>query len=481
METMSGLDAKFLYSETPTAHMHTIKVAVSDTSGIEGGFSFATLSEVLGQLLVRLPSFRRRVVTVPLGLGHPVWVEDPDFELGRHLGRTVLDPPGDERALAAAVARFAGSPLPRDRPLWAIQVVEGLADHRIAVVVKLHHAMADGSAAVALLRNVVEAATVAPDPSVAVDPWAPEPLPTRGRLVARALGEHVTRLRGLPHLVRGSVTSARASEHRRRSFEPMPPLPLHHIPRTSLNVSLTPARTFAMTRLPLGVMREIRQATGTTLNDVYLAVCAGALRAYLADRGELPTRDLVASVPVSTDPDAARMAGNRVDNIYVAIGTDIADPAARLAAVHAGVRASKEVRSLLGHDLLEQRADVVPPQLYQPTVRLWTRSHAANVLHPPLNVILSNVAGPKEPIRMGPVVIDALYSVGPILEGIGCNITAWSYEDALGVSVIGCPVSLPDPWALVDRLHDALAELADAVGRPTPTIDHRTVPRRSHG
>jgi diacylglycerol O-acyltransferase len=427
------------------------------------GFSFATLTEVLGQLLVRLPPFRRRIVPVPLGLGHPVWVEDPDFDLARHLDRVVLDPPGDDRSLAAAVAAFAGTVLPRDRPLWAIRVVEGLRGDRIAVVVKLHHAVADGSAAVALLQNVVEAATVAPDPSPSPDPWRPEPLPTRGRLVARALSEHLTRVRGLPHLARVSVSSTRASERRRRTLEPMPPIPLHHIPKTSLNVSLDAARTFAMTHLPLDALREIRRATGTTLNDVYLTVCAGALRSYLAERDELPARSLVASVPVSTDPGVARLSGNRVDNIYVAIRTDLADPAARLAAVHDGVRASKEVRSLLGHEFLEQRSDVVPPQLYTPAVRLWTRSRAADHVHPPLNVILSNVAGPREAIRMGPVLLEALYSVGPILEGIGLNITAWSYEDLLGVSLIGCPHSLPDPWALVGHLHGALDELIRSV------------------
>ena len=468
METMTGLDAKFLYSETATTHMHTVKVAVSDTSALEGGFSFDVLSQVLGQLLVRLPPFRRRVVAVPLGLGHPVWVEDPGFDLRRHLGRVVLRPPGDDRALAAAIAEFAGTPLPRDRPLWAIRVVEGLADDRIAVVVKLHHAVADGSAAVALLRNVVEAAAAAPDPEPPPDPWVPEPLPSGRQLVRRALAEQGTRLRGLPHLVRSQVSSTRASERRRHSFDPMPPIPLRHIPRTPLNVSLGADRTFAMTRLPLHVLRDVRRATGTTLNDVYLTVCAGALRAYLADRDALPRRSLVASVPVSTDPDAARLSGNRVDNIYVDIGTDLADPAARLAAVHDGVRAAKEVRSQLGHDLLEQRADVVPPQLYRPTVRLWSRSHAANVLHPPLNIILSNVAGPTEPIRFGPVRLEALYSVGPILEGIGCNLTAWSYGDDLGVSAIGCRASLPDPWDLIDRLHGALADLERAVDGRTP-------------
>ncbi|HEY5110335.1 MAG TPA: WS/DGAT domain-containing protein, partial [Acidimicrobiales bacterium] len=225
-----------------------------------------------------------------------------------------------------------------------------------------------------------------------------------------------------------------------------------------------PERTFAITRLPLGALQDIRRATGTTFNDVYLAVCAGALRRYLVEREELPLRPLVASVPVSTDPDVARMSGNRVDNIYVSVATDVADPLERLRTIHDGVVAARAVRQQLGHDLLEQRADVVPPQLYQPTVRLWSRSHVADHLHPPLNVILSNVAGPREEIRMGPVGLEALYSVGPILEGIGLNVTAWSYEDVLGVSLIGCPKSVPDPWALVDQFHLALEELRRAVG-----------------
>ena len=243
-----------------------------------------------------------------------------------------------------------------------------------------------------------------------------------------------------------------------------PPLPLHHIPKTSFNVSLTSERTFAMTKLPLEDLKSIRRTAGTTLNDVYLCVCAGALRRYLLDRGELPARPLVASVPVSTDPNVARMSGNRVDNLYVSIGTDIADPVQRLEHIRSMTAASKEVRRVLGHDLFEQRADFVPPQIYHSAVQLWTRSHLADRVHPPLNVVLSNVAGPRERIFFGPIQIEALYSVGPILEGIGLNITAWSYEQTLGVSVLGSPVSVPDPWLIVDALHAALEELGDAIG-----------------
>jgi len=464
---MAALDAKFLYSETPATHMHTIKVAVSDVSAVPGGFSYDNLADVLGRLLVRLPPFRRRVVPVPWGLDHPVWVEDPEFDLKRHLSRTVLADPGSDRQLAAAVAAFASRPLLRDRPLWELLVIEGLARQRIAVVVKIHHAVADGSAAVALLQNAVQGVASVATSEPIDDPWQPESIPTKRQLLSMAAHDHLTRWKGLPRLVRQSIKQTRASEHRRRSFASRPPLPLHHIPKTSFNVSITSARTFAMTNLPLGELKAIRRAAGTTLNDVYLAICGGALRRYLSDRGELPDRPLVASVPVSTDPDSARLSGNRVDNLYVFIGTDVADPLLRLRQIHDGMQASKEVRGLLGHDGLAQRADVVPPQIYNSVVRLWSRSHVADRVHPPLNVVLSNVAGPREKIFFGPIALEALYSVGPILEGIGLNLTAWSYEDNLGVSLLACPTSVPDPWSILDALHDSLDELRIAIDRDT--------------
>ena len=464
METMTGLDAKFLYSETPTAHMHTIKVVVSDVSALKGEFSYDTLIEVFAGQLDRLPPFRRRVIPVPWGLGHPVWVEDPEFDLSRHIRRRVLSGSASERELAAVVGEFAGTPLERDRPLWELLVVEGLAGGRIAVVAKIHHAVADGSAAVALLQNAVQSGDSGSSPEPDADPWRPDALPTRGELLRMAAHDHALRWKGLPRFVAQSARQTRASEARRRTFAVKPPLPLHHIPKTSFNVSLTSERTFAMTHLPLEELKSIRRTAGTTLNDVYLCVCAGALRRYLMGRDELPVRPLVASVPVSTDPNVARMSGNRVDNLYVSIGTDIANPVERLEHIRSMTAASKEVRDLLGHALFEQRADFVPPQIYHSAVQLWTRSHMADRLHPPLNVVLSNVAGPRERITFGPIELEALYSVGPILEGIGLNITAWSYEQALGVSLLGSPVSVPDPWEIVDALHVALEELGEAIG-----------------
>ena len=186
------------------------------------------------------------------------------------------------------------------------------------------------------------------------------------------------------------------------------------------------------------------------------------LRTYLAEVGALPDRPLVASVPVSTDPSVTRLGGNHVDNLYVSIGTDIADPLERLRHIHDISAASKDERAVLGNDLLERRADVVPPQLYALIVRTWGRTRLANHMRPPVNLVLSNVAGPRQRLHIGQAMLEAIYSVGPILEGIGLNITAWSYADALHVSVLGCPTSVPDPWLIVEALHSALAEIKQA-------------------
>jgi diacylglycerol O-acyltransferase len=454
---MTGIDAKFLYSDTATAHMHTIKVVISDVSKMEGGFSYDVFLEVLGQQLGRLPPFRRRVVTVPLSLGHPVWIEDPDFDLRHHVSSRRVGGSGSLRDVAAVVADIAGSSLRRDRPLWEMVVVEGLEGGRMAVVAKVHHAVADGMATVAMLQNVVQGVGEANDVPP-IDDWRPEPIPSRRLLLRAAARQHADRLRGLPRLVARSVRGARTSEARRRRLPVKPPLPLQ-TPKTSFNVSLTADRTFAMTTLPLPELKALRHAHGTTLNDVYLAVCAGALRRYLQENGELPERSLVASVPVSIDPNVARLSGNRVDNLYVTLGTDIADPLERLRHCSDVARSSKEVRSMLGSDLMEQRAEILPPQIYSAAVSAWTRTRLANRVRPPINLIVSNVAGPRQPIRFGPIELEALYSVGPILEGIGLNLTAWSYVDALHVSALGCSASLPDPWRVVDALHGALAEL----------------------
>ncbi|HXZ61661.1 MAG TPA: wax ester/triacylglycerol synthase domain-containing protein, partial [Acidimicrobiales bacterium] len=284
---MRGIDAKFLYSETPTAHMHTLKVVV-----LPADITYEMFVWGMRAQLDHLVPLRRRAVPVPLGLGHPVWVVDPAFDLDDHVSRRRLPPPGGPRQLAELVADIAGRPLGRDKPLWEAVFVEGLAGDETAIVAKVHHAVADGGASAALLGYVGETFTHGP-PNDALDGPESEPLPTRRQLLRTAAHGHRVRLRGLPQLVRRSVRGARNFRQSRHAMASPPALPMH-APRTSFNCSLGARRTFAMAALPLEDLKAVRRATGTTLNDVYLTVCAGALRRYLDERGELPSRPLVA-------------------------------------------------------------------------------------------------------------------------------------------------------------------------------------------
>ena len=222
-------------------------------------------------------------------------------------------------------------------------------------------------------------------------------------------------------------------------------------------------------------IKTIRAAHGVTVNDVFLAICGGALRRHL---GVSATRrgGLVVCVPIGESSGALRLSGNHLDHMLVSIRTDLDDPVDRLHAISEGSKAARAGRAALGPKLFEERAEHTPPALYPMAIRLWASSHLANRMRPPLNLIASNVAGPRTALELDGGVVSELWSVGPILEGIGLNLTAWSYDGTLRISALGCPESLPDPWALVARLDDAVAELLATTGQPSPIPDEPKEP-----
>ena len=464
MERLTGIDASFLYMETPTLHMHTIKVAVLEPApGVD--YSIERVTADLRERLHLLPPFRRRVIEVPLGFHHPVWIEDPAFDLDRHVRRTIVPPPGGPRELDAVISRIASAPLDRRCPLWELWYVAGLAGGRVAAVGKIHHAVADGVAVAGLLANVM-----APDLSGLAAParearWMPEPVPSRTRLLGDALRDHGREIRRLPALVRRTLHNLRAVSRWRHAAAVTPPLPLRDVPPTSFNGSLTTRRTFVSTALPLDQIGLVRRAFGVTLNDVLLAVVAGTLRARLERRGECPVRPLVAEVPVATDPSPARrLRGNRLSNIFTSLCTDIADPVARLQAIHDVTTSAKAVHDVLGADLFEAWMQYAPPKLSSWWMHLYARLHVVNHHRPPVNVIVSCVPGPRAELGWPGGTLERIYSVGPIIEGTALNFTAWSYVDRLCVGALTCPDVIPDLHAIVAGLHDALADLVTAAG-----------------
>jgi WS/DGAT/MGAT family acyltransferase len=475
MERLSGLDASFLYNETPSLHMHTLKYAVLDVRSLAGGFSLDLLRSELTDRLHLLPQFRRRVVEVPLGLHHPVWVEDEGFTLADHVRSVPVPAPGGREQMDDVIGRLASTPLDRSRPLWECWVLEGLAadiddptngppdSSRVGFLVKMHHALADGVAAAALLANVMD-----PDPGAAVpapeQPWEPETVPTRWELVKAALRDGLAGISRLPALIGRTAKGVRAVLHRRRHAEVSPPRPIIDAPRSHFNGALTPRRAFATAELDLGAIKGVRAAFDVSVNDVVLGLVAGSLRRHLLATDALPDKSLMASIPVAADPASDRLVGNRVSNLFTSLRTDLEDPIERLRAIHEVTGAAKEVQGLLGIEMMADWIAYTPPRPYAWTMRQYSRLRLAERHAPPINVIVSNVPGPREPLHIAGATLDGIWSVGPILEGVGLNVTVWSYLDRVHVSVLGCADHWDDLHVVTWGMAAALAELQALAG-----------------
>lgn len=466
MERLTGLDASFLYNETPTLHMHTLKYTVLDVSTVPGGYDFARFQHELDRRLHLLPGFRRRIVEVPGQLHHPVWIEDPDFDLSYHVRRIGVPPPGGRQEMDDVIADIASWPLDRSRPLWEIWMLEGLEGGRVGFLAKIHHSVADGVAAAAMLANVMASSPDDVDPPPPARPWHGEPMPTKWRLLIDALRDFFVQLFELPALLKRTYEGVRRVVQHRKTAKVATPRPILDTARTPFNGSLTPHRSFATSTLALADVKEAKTAFGVTINDIVLAMVSGSLRAWLDKRGVLPDRALVAGVPVSTDdPDAIqRLGGNKVSNMFTTLATNIEDPVERLRAIHDVTSEAKEMHNILGVDMLADWSEYTPPRPYSWFMRHYSSMGLAEKHAPPINLVVSNVPGPSEPLYVAGAKMEGIYSVGPILEGIGINVTVWSYCDQLNVGVIACREHIADPHEITDGMAAALAELL-AIGR----------------
>lgn len=461
---MTGIDAGFLYMETPSTHMHTLKIAVLDPPS--GTVDLDGLSRWLVLRLDAMPALRRRVQPIPWALHHPVWVSDRPVDPRQHCFYHRLRDPGTMHELHEVIGRIAGTPLHRDVPLWELHLVEGLEGGKVAVVVKIHHALADGVAANAMLGNVADQNPLGaprPAPQV-VDDHTPRPR----ELAALGLRDGVLRAFQLPGLLLRTLGNLVRLARRERPSDTDVPRPVLDTPRTRFNSALTPRRSFSTLSLPLAELKAVKTAHGVTLNDVVLCVVGGALRRYLLERDELPARTLTCAVPVSTEAvgETPRLRGNLVSNFFTVLGTDQADPVARLHRVHRTTAEAKRVQQTLGAETLRAWLEFSPPGPASVVMRLYSWLRAARYHPAPVNVVVSNVPGPREQITIGGMTMTDIFSVGPILEGIGLNVTVWSYVDRMNVTLLACPDLLPDLDHLTAQLRPALDELLATVRRP---------------
>jgi diacylglycerol O-acyltransferase len=461
MDRLSGLDASFLYLETPAQLMHVCGVIVLDPSTMPEPYSFEAMRSGIDAQVRDVPAFTRKLRRVPLGLDHPIWVRDRQFDIERHVHRLALPTPGGYRELVALTSHLAGLPLDRSRPLWEMWVIEGSEDGRIVVFSKMHHATVDGVSGSNLISHLCSL-----DPES--EPLALEAGGTHGRHVGsrELFGRAVVSKLALPvHAVKILAPTAegvaRTIDRARRGTAMAAPLTA---PRTSFNGTITGHRTIALTDLDLDAVRAIKSATGTTVNDVVLAVSGGALRAYLHDRDELPDSSLVACVPVSVRETSRRENGaNKVSSLFARLGTDTEDPLERLHDMARRNLNAKEHHQAISADSLQDWAEFAAPRTFGLAVRAYAGLRLAEK-HPVVqNLVISNVPGPPVPLYFMGARIAALYPLGPVFHGSGLNITVMSNNGRLHVGVIACRESMPDPESLVGRFPEELDRLAEAV------------------
>ncbi|MGI9294165.1 MAG: WS/DGAT/MGAT family O-acyltransferase [Pseudomonadales bacterium] len=464
MYRLHGNDASFLYQETPTAPMHTIKVYIMTMP--EGStIDWEGIKRDTESVLHTMPMLRQRPVFVPFGLHHPVMIEAPDFDLEYHMCRAALPAPGGMRELEEMVAQIASQPLDVRHPLWEMWLIEGLADGRFASVHKIHHALADGMATVGYMNKVWSSETF--DDRAKPPDWIPEAIPSRRRLIWHALVDHAKQdVRNLPSFIKTLSHSFRGL-HAHSKLHPSPIMKgmSGDLPRCHWNYALSPKRNFATTQLNLHDVRQLKNRIGGTINDVVLGLATASLRNFLQKHREQCDKPLIASIPVAADEgDAKRDHGNRISTFSTLLHVGIEDPLERYRAVIESTKLGKAELDIMGKNTYGLLMHYTPPALLQwISQRKYRRRQANNADYlPPANLSISNVPGPKEVLRARDNAVTDLYSIGPLVDGIGLNITVWSYAGKLNFSVMGCKKALPNIFEITDGIEPALRELQQA-------------------
>lgn len=484
MKQLSGLDATFLYLETPEMPMHVGALHLLELPpGFKGRFVTALRQHMASRLPVA-PALRRRPWWMPLNLAAPAWVDaEPDMKA--HVVEIRL-PKVDGRAAGMAevqseVGRLHSVLLDRSRPLWKFHVFEGLAPgpggvRRVAVYSQLHHAAVDGQAAVALANAILDTGPV---------PRRIEGRPSGRKRVFEL--EMVEMLRGVigsqaqkvAHIVRelpSTVGTLKdAATHVLAGTELFGGKGLKNLalaPRTPLNVSVTRGRSFAAVSLPLPELRALGRAHGATLNDMVLMLCSSALRRWLGARRELPRQSMVAAVPISLREKGDTSSDNQASMSLVSLGTHIADPARRLAHVMAATAAMKETMGSLKSVLPTDFPSLGVPWLLEAATSLYGKAKVADRLPPLANVVISNVPGPPITLYMAGARMLTNYPTSIVVHGVALNITVQSYDQSMDFGLMADAAAAPDLQALADAIRVALDDLR---GLPRPgDADHES-------
>jgi diacylglycerol O-acyltransferase len=463
MKRLSGMDAMLLYSEAPEIHMHTIKIGILDVSGVDGGFTFELWRQDAYPRLLTLAPLRYQLVDIPLKLHHPMWRVNADIDVDYHLRRVSVPAPGGRRELDQVIGEIASTPLDRNHPLWVMYVAEGLVDGRVAVIHKVHHALADGVASANQMAKALDGAS-----------WGGRAAPVDSELATAdllraAARDHVGQVRRTPKLIRQTAVGITRVRRRSRERGSHPDVARNFAPPpTFINHVVSPGRRFATAPLSLSDVKEVGKQLGVTINDMVLATAAGALRELLLHYDGSADAPLIAGVPASFNTSPDRLTGNEFSYMTPSLPVHISDPLERVRVTAMSANIAKENHQLLGPTLMAAWMAYLPPPLAPAAFRWQSKRLESSAV---MNLSISNVPGPRELGHIEGATITEIYSVGPLVAGSGMNITVWSYVGQLNISVLTDDATVNDPHEVTEAMVKSFADIRAAAGflsEPTP-------------
>ena len=479
MKHLSVVDGAFLHMESAEMPMHVGSLNLFEPpAGYDGeGFHEAVKAHVAKRMHLAAV-FTRKLALMPFDLANPVWIHDDEIDLDYHVRCMVLPRPGTLEQLEALAARLHSMLLDRSRPLWEFYVIEGLADGRIGFYGKVHHSAVDGQAGVAMATSLFD---LTPEPRVVRPPrevrantyqlGVAELLAAALQNQARQVVEGLKLLPALARTVSGAVQKALAErreespEERAARRAEKAPSAFKFAPPTPFNRSITNQRAFAAVSLPLAEVKAIGKGLGASINDMVLWLCSTALRSYLKDSGELPEKSLVAGVPISLRQEGDTTSNNQVAGTLIDLGTDEADPAARLKAIRRGTAAMKKQMGTFGGVIPTDFPSLGSPWLISGLASLYGRSRVADRLRV-ANVTISNVPGSKVPVYLVGAKMTDYYPLSIVVHGVALNITVQSHVDRICFGLIACRRAVPDVHELGQQVVRAMALLRERVAVP---------------
>jgi len=451
-ERLTVLDELFLHLEGPDTHMHVGGVAIFEGPAPD----YEDVKDMIRKRLQLVPRFRQKLMTVPLGLGRPVWVDDTHFNLEYHVRHTALPAPGDDLKLKRLAARVMSQQLDRSKPLWEIWVAEGLENGRFALISKTHHCLVDGVSGADIMSVILD---LGPEPQeIEQQPWRPEPEPTPDQLLVDALRERLTSPAEILRTVQSSLVDP--SKLPNRVIESLRAIgefvggSLDFAPTSTLNQAIGPHRRFETVLADLDAIKRVKNSFGGTVNDVVLTLVAGGLRRLLMTRGErIDNLELRAMIPVSVRADSDRgTLGNQVASIWAALPVYEEDPVTRLHMISERMQGLKASGQAVGAQLLTTLGEYAPPTIIAQAARLVARQRA-------FNLVVTNVPGPQIPLYTLGRQMEEVYPVLPLADNTTLGVALLSYNGTIGFGLLGDYDTAPDLAVLAEGIEKSLAEL----------------------